>query len=278
MRLNRLRKFKKRKKFLLLCKIVAICYGSIFLFSFLTSGTGAYFNSANEDQFTLQAGTWWDGSELEFIGNGNQNIKQCPPTELSVEIQNNGFTMMDSTKYEIYYIENGNPQQNGDMVAGGNIPPIVEGDVETITHEVENAGQYQFKAYQREDYKGDHHEIWSEKVIVKCNKNNKPNNVNSSQDEANKQDEVNKNEKDNDEVKREETVSGKDRNETQDMNESTDNEDNETNENDQHVEEEEHQTEEEVVKDNVSEEDEELEDSETAPEEEEELDEPKEDK
>ncbi|GGB45398.1 amyloid fiber anchoring/assembly protein TapA [Virgibacillus dakarensis] len=171
MRMSRLRKFKSRKKFILLTKMIAVFYLATFSFSYLISGTGAYFNDGKTDKHVIQAGEWWDQSELEFIGKPTQNVKACPPTDISVQIKNNGFTMIGPTEYEIYYSENGNPKNNGEKIAAGSIDPIKEGGITTLSFHAEKVGSYTFKALQRPGYKNDEksrHEIWSEKVMVKC--------------------------------------------------------------------------------------------------------------
>lgn len=177
MRKLRLRKYRVRNKkvLTLLTQILVIWYASIYSFSLITSNTSASFSDKKLDTFAIQAGTWWDKSDLEFIGRNTQNIKQCPPTEISVEIINKGFTMTDATTYEVYYSEKNdpNPKKPGEKIYSGELAPIIKGKKEKLTFRAEKEGSYLFKAYQREGYQGENKEIWSEKVMVQCIADNK---------------------------------------------------------------------------------------------------------
>lgn len=171
LRMSRLKKFKSNKKLILISKVIAIGYLSIFTIGYLTSGTEAYFNDTNVKNQQIQAGTWWDGSDLQFVGKNTQNIKTCPPTDITVKVKNNGFTMLESTKYEIYYVENGNPKNKGKKIAEGQISPIDAGETTTLSYKADQKGSYMFKALQRPGHEEDYderHELWSEKVMVKC--------------------------------------------------------------------------------------------------------------
>ncbi|MGP4040711.1 amyloid fiber anchoring/assembly protein TapA [Gracilibacillus sp. D59] len=171
------RKVKNRKKYKQLinvAKILVILYATLMSVSLLTSNTSAFFNNSKSLSHSISTGSWWDGSDLAFIGKGNQNLNDaCPPVKFSVEIQNNGFSMIDSTNYEVFYIENGNPK-NGEKVAEGMIDPIESGEIATISYQAEEEGFYAVKAFQRPDYEGESaNVIWSEKIKVKCpNQNN----------------------------------------------------------------------------------------------------------
>ncbi|WP_188454453.1 amyloid fiber anchoring/assembly protein TapA [Virgibacillus oceani] len=167
--MSRLKKFKNRKKLMLVSKLLAIFYVTTFIFSYLSSGTGAYFINSNSEKQVIEAGSWWDGSDLVFTGKPTQTIKACPPVEISVGIKNKGFGMIGSTEYEVYYSENGNPKNQGTKIAEGSIDPIDAGATDTLTYKAEKIGSYMFKAKQRSDYEGDGKKIiWSEKVMVKC--------------------------------------------------------------------------------------------------------------
>ncbi|MDL4838938.1 amyloid fiber anchoring/assembly protein TapA [Aquibacillus rhizosphaerae] len=172
MRSSRLMRYRKKyKNLIIVAQIVAIWYITLVSAAVLTSSTGAYFNETNKVGTTVQVGTWWDGSDLEFTGIPTQNVKSCPQTEISVELKNNGFTMIDSTDYEIYYVENGNPKQNGVKIAEGSLVLIKAGEVTSLTYDADKEGSYMFKAYQVPGYNDDYEsrqEIWSEKVMVKC--------------------------------------------------------------------------------------------------------------
>ncbi|MFD2044971.1 amyloid fiber anchoring/assembly protein TapA [Ornithinibacillus salinisoli] len=186
--MSRLGKFRKKRKFILISKILLISYIFLFGFSYLASSTGAYYSSNSGDSFTFQAGTWWDGSDLVFTGKGNQNIKSCPPIEITVGMKNKGFSMTDTSEYEVFYVETGEPKINGEKIATGIIQPI-EADAETqLTYEAEEEGFYMFKAIQRDGYEGtSSKEIWSEKIKVNC-KDKEKNNTDEKTDETETQD------------------------------------------------------------------------------------------
>lgn len=166
MRMSRLRKFKNRKKFILLCKITAITYLIMFSFSYAVSSTGAYFNSENEDRQVIQAGTWWDGSSLVFVNHENDNMESCGPTTISAQIKNTGFSMYGTSNYEVYQLDGGKQK-----VADGVINKIEENKTDSLTFSVPGPGSYQFKAYQRPGFDDDYDnrtEIWSGEFTVAC--------------------------------------------------------------------------------------------------------------
>jgi YqxM protein len=168
----RIKKFKKQsRKLLLLFQIVAIWYAVLISASILTSNTSASFSDTVKDNKRIQAGTWWDGSRLGFLGKNTENLKVCPPTEISVEIKNSSFTMIGPTEYEIYYSENGNPKQKGKKIAEGQIQPIEENGTYKLSYPTDLEGSFMFKAYQRpgyeENYEG-RQEFWSNKIMVNC--------------------------------------------------------------------------------------------------------------
>lgn len=169
MRKTRVKKYKKNNKLMLIAQIVAIGYGLTVSIAYITTNTSASFTSSKQDSTAIQAGTWWDGSDLAFIKNNTVNDKACAPTDISVQIKNNGFTMIDSTTYEVYFHDNGNPKQQGKQIATGDIGPIGSDKTVSIMFTAEQNGSYMFKAYQRPEYAGNGSgEIWSEKVMVKC--------------------------------------------------------------------------------------------------------------
>jgi len=175
MRQKRVRKYKRvSQRIILGAQLLTIWYVLIFSMGYLTSETMASFSSSSEITVKVKAGEWWDGSKLAFIGKGNQNEKVCPSTEISVKIQNTGFTMIGSTTYEVYYIENGNPK-NGKLVKEGVLEPLEKDEIISLSHIAEQEGFYMFKAYQREGYIGKKEVIWSEKVKVKCKENTEEN-------------------------------------------------------------------------------------------------------
>ncbi|WP_404454374.1 amyloid fiber anchoring/assembly protein TapA [Oceanobacillus kapialis] len=203
LRMSRLRKFRRYKQFVTLWKVAAICYISIFTLGYLASGTGAYFVSKQENEQTIQAGTWWDGSELAFIGKPKIGKDSCPGAVLTVELKNNGEKMTEPTIYEVFFSEKGNPKKSGEKVGSGEISLLEKGEKVTLTHTVEQEGFYIFKTYQHplygEETEGKQ-EIWSKKVKLDCKekqvkeklekekveekKETPPSNTNSEQEEA----------------------------------------------------------------------------------------------
>ncbi|QGH34071.1 amyloid fiber anchoring/assembly protein TapA [Gracilibacillus salitolerans] len=170
MRSTRITRYRKKyKKGIIVLQILFILYAALISISQLTSSTSAFFNHTKAVSISIPTGSWWDGSDLLFIGKGNQNLNDaCPPVEFSVEIKNTGYSMIASTNYEVFYIENGNPE-NGEKISEGTLEPIKAGAVETITHQAEEEGFYTVKAFQQPNYEGETDEvIWSEKIKVKC--------------------------------------------------------------------------------------------------------------
>ncbi len=166
-------------------QIVFILYAALFSISQLTSNTSAFFNHSSAVNTSISTGFWWDGSDLLFIGKGNQNLNDsCPPVDFSVDIKNNGYSMIGPTNYEIFYIENGNPK-NGEKVSEGKLEAMQADDVTTISYQAEDEGFYVVKAYQRPDYEGESEEvIWSEKIKVKCPEKDKKNEKEKQSDEV----------------------------------------------------------------------------------------------
>ncbi|WP_019154445.1 amyloid fiber anchoring/assembly protein TapA [Robertmurraya massiliosenegalensis] len=175
MRKSRLKKYTNNsKKIRVMIQLLAILYGCTLAITYLSSNTIAAFSSSQKETIKLQAGSWWDGSELEFVKNNAENIKSCSSVEIIAEIKNKGFTMSGPTKYEVYYNKdnNGNPQKKGELIATGEIDPIGEGQIINLSYVAENTGSYMFKAYQHPDYNGKQSsEIWSHKMMVKCSQN-----------------------------------------------------------------------------------------------------------
>ncbi|MGP4064533.1 amyloid fiber anchoring/assembly protein TapA [Oceanobacillus sp. M65] len=169
--MSRMRKFKRYKQFVMVWKVVAICYISVFTLGYLASGTGAYFVSSQESEQVIQAGTWWDGSELDFVGKPTVEEKACPQMNVSMELENKGFSMTDTTTYEVFYSETGNPQKTGKKVASGEIKTLEKGETVSLSYKAEKEGFYVFKALQHPLYGEETEkplEVWSKKVNAKC--------------------------------------------------------------------------------------------------------------
>lgn len=171
LRMSRMRKFKRYKQFVMVWKVLAICYISVFTLGYLASGTGAYFVSSQENEQVIQAGTWWDGSELAFVGKPTVDEKACPAMNVSVELKNKGFSMTGTTTYEVFFSETGNPQKTGKKVASGEIKTLEKGEKVSLTYTAEKEGFYVFKALQHPLYGEETEkplEVWSKKVNAKC--------------------------------------------------------------------------------------------------------------
>lgn len=171
MRSSRLRKYRKKyKKIIMLTQVLLIWYVAIISLSLLTSGTVAYFNTSSKVNATISAGKWWDDSDLTFV-TGNQNIKACAPIEIEVELKNSGEDMAGTTKFEVYYVEQGNPEnKHGEKVGEGTVEEIKGGKTAKLTFDAKDNGFYKFKVFQRPEYQGNGSlEIWSHMIHVNCN-------------------------------------------------------------------------------------------------------------
>jgi YqxM protein len=167
-------------------QIVTIWYAIMISASILTSSTSASFSDTETNNKVIQAGTWWDESKLSFLGKNTENLKVCPPTDISIEIKNSGFTMIGPTEYEIYYSENGNPKQTGKKIAEGQIQPIEENGTYTLSYSTDDLeGSFMFKAYQRPGYEDNYEgrqEFWSHKIMVNCKAAKKEKEENNSKE------------------------------------------------------------------------------------------------
>ena len=145
----------------------------MFCITSITSTTGAYYSSTAKNESIIQAGTWWDGSFLEFIDKPTQNVKACPKIEISVRVKNSGLSMIGSTSYNVYYTTEGQPKENGELKAERELGPVSSGETTLLTFNAEEAGFYMFKLNQRPGFeeknkKYQENRDWSEKVHVNC--------------------------------------------------------------------------------------------------------------
>ncbi len=166
----RVKHFKSK----ILIQVVVICYALVMSASLLASDTSAYFSTQSSTSVSIPtADYWWDQSELVFTSKNTQNVKECAPHEISVEIKNIGEDMTGSTEFKVYFTEKGNPQnKHGKEVHEGNIKPLDNGEKTDLVYEAEEDGFYKFKAYQMEGFDDNYDErteIWSEKVHLNCN-------------------------------------------------------------------------------------------------------------
>lgn len=182
----RLAKFKKKnQKLKLATQIVAIWYIAFISIGYLTTNTDAYFNANHQVPINIQAG-FWDESKLSFTKKGNDNLNEfiCPVNEfeISTVIKNVGTTDMYSEgSYEVYFIENGQPSENGTKVAEGKIAKLLAGQEIILTQKVTSEGFYMFKTFEDNgQYKVK--VIWSEKIKVKCKTSDSPEKAGGGQD------------------------------------------------------------------------------------------------
>ncbi|ARK28919.1 amyloid fiber anchoring/assembly protein TapA [Halalkalibacter krulwichiae] len=173
MRSLRSRKYRKKyKKLIILAQVLAIWYAFVISTAMVTSDTFAFFSASDSTTIAITTGKWWDGSELEFVERPNtKNIKACAPYQLEIEVRNKGYQMGSETEYEIYYVDNGSPKQNGERVSEGVIKPLGEKESTILTYEALENGSYMFKVFQVRGYEDDferREEIWSTKYMVKC--------------------------------------------------------------------------------------------------------------
>ncbi|WP_413376040.1 amyloid fiber anchoring/assembly protein TapA [Alkalihalobacillus sp. 1P02AB] len=159
---------KKYKKLIILAQLLAIWYAVVLSTAVLTSDTFAFFSDSSQSKMSIQTGTWWDGSDLSFIGEGEE-LEACVPMDITVKIKNDGFDMIGSTEYEVYYSENGDPKDNGEKVGGGTVDSIKQGENMELVYEDASIGSYIFKLYQRDGYDDNYEErteLWSEKFVI----------------------------------------------------------------------------------------------------------------
>ncbi|MDY0393892.1 amyloid fiber anchoring/assembly protein TapA [Virgibacillus halophilus] len=176
LRKKRIRTFREKNRvMLLLLKCIVVCYVAVFGVSYITSDTSAYYSKQTKVSQKITAGTWEEADEslLKFIDKGNQNIKACP-AKMKVTLKNTGKgPMLQTSVYEIYYVENGNPKKHGQKVLlnkGEDVVKVLDkGEKVELTYQTDKPGRYIFKAYQA----GDHDEkkaVWSKEIKVTCKK------------------------------------------------------------------------------------------------------------
>lgn len=168
---------KKNQKLKLTIQIVTILYIAFISIGYLTSNTSAYYTANDNETIFIQAG-YWDESKLQFIKKGNDNLNEfiCPVNEfeISTVVKNIGKTdMLSDGTYEVYYVENGEPNVNGIKVAEGNIAKLVKGQKLALTQKVTSEGFYMFKTFENSGQNKEN-VIWSEKIKVKCKPANSP--------------------------------------------------------------------------------------------------------
>lgn len=187
----RMKRFRKKRWVLeTTIKLIGVWYICVFIVSFLTSNTSAFFNDSEEVTGIIQAGIWetqtdgWDKSSLSFNGS-DQVIESCDPSNISVDITNKGEDMQSPSNYNVYYIAQGNPK-NGLLVGAGEINPIQSnGSISLIFH-AEQSGNYKFQAFQQLGHGNntdERQDLWSETITISCaNGTNDKNNEQKTQE------------------------------------------------------------------------------------------------
>ncbi|WAA10003.1 amyloid fiber anchoring/assembly protein TapA [Fervidibacillus albus] len=186
---------RRKKSLVVIFQIFVICYGSIYILMKLTSATKAIFTEREESAFTVQTGSWWEKSQLQFIGTNFENIEGCPPVEIIAQIKNIGYSMMGAASFEVYYSKEGDPKQNGEKIAEGIVDALEANETSQISFQAQDEGIYKFKVNQRSGFNDPQwKEIWTEQVVVQCN-NDEETTANDITDDSNRStDQQNENE------------------------------------------------------------------------------------
>lgn len=204
MRQSRLRKFRKKNVGIyIIVQLVAIYYLGFIGLSLVTTTTNAAFTSSVNVAGSIQAGEWdfWDKSSLKFP-EGKKNfgfICKDEKVEIFALIENgkDSEAMQGPVKYEVYWIEKGNPK-NGKIVDEGEVPQLGSGKTHKLTFIAEKPGNYKFKAYQREGHPGKG-ELWSETITVKPNECTQPEEIEEEDQETEEVEDLNEADKQNSE-------------------------------------------------------------------------------
>lgn len=178
----------------MIAKIALVGYLLIFTASYITSNTTAYYSSQQTVSQLIAAGEWeqieeevedeldevekadeiedFEESSLAFITDEDQIIKVCEPLIIRIEIENNGeVAMQEEGIYEVYYVETGDPKEDGEKLelteGEGIIETLTSGEKIELTHEIHQPGVYIFFAYQHGNDK-DQDGVWSNEILIDC--------------------------------------------------------------------------------------------------------------
>ncbi|WP_113928307.1 amyloid fiber anchoring/assembly protein TapA [Bacillus sp. P14.5] len=175
-RYSRFRKFRKKNKGLsIFAQLIGIWYLAMFAATYFTGDTGAKFNDVEVIENSLHA-KWdvkeeWDESSLKFLSKTSDK-ENCLPITAAVENGKDSGDMQGPVKYEVYWIDKGNPQ-SGPLIEVGEIPPIKKGETFNLEYQPTKNGNFMFKAYQRPMHPGKG-VLWSEEIKVEsCSAGNK---------------------------------------------------------------------------------------------------------
>ncbi len=192
LRSTRLRKFRKKYQPLIICfKAVIVLYMVIFSASYVTTDTVAYFDDTNVSAVTITAGTWEDEQDKDEKENVKDEVKEeledrsslafvdqeatasetCP-AHMEVEVTNTGDGPMRTKGfYEVYYVEDGHPEDDGEKLSmedhEGTLEILKEEDTKKLAYETSTSGFYQFVIFQDEDA-SEKDRVWSEVIEVVC--------------------------------------------------------------------------------------------------------------
>ncbi|KAB2336087.1 amyloid fiber anchoring/assembly protein TapA [Cytobacillus depressus] len=167
-----MKKFKNRTKTLWIpLKLFAAWILLINIMSQISGFTNAAFNDVETIEFSIKA-EWepeeepssgeneiWDKSSLKFsgeVGFDGHNI--------FAQIINGGSDMKIDGRYEVYFIDSGNPK-NGERLFKGTFSPLKSKNDTQLTFIPTKSGIYKFKALQHEKHPGKG-ELWSESIKV----------------------------------------------------------------------------------------------------------------
>ncbi|MCD7033170.1 amyloid fiber anchoring/assembly protein TapA [Metabacillus sp. GX 13764] len=139
--------FMKNKKVWVLTQASLIWYTGVLLLANIPSETMAYYSDQTEDQFEIQAGTWWDKSNLSFEQDPKSlEIETCDAAIVSFPVKNSGFTMIGPTSYKVLF--------NNEVIENGTLGEISENGLGAISAAADKPGSYQAIVDQRPGYQG----------------------------------------------------------------------------------------------------------------------------
>ncbi|AZB43568.1 hypothetical protein CEF21_15345 [Bacillus sp. FJAT-42376] len=135
-----------------LFKLFALIYSFLLILNYAASPTGAYYNDQKEQGIYIEAGTWWDKSNLSFEElPAADELTGCEPIRLNFPVINKGFTMIGTTTYRIY--------KNGEVFTEGTLGIIQAEKTAILSVITDSPGTYMAEADQRPGYGGNDSEI-----------------------------------------------------------------------------------------------------------------------
>ncbi|MFA9558127.1 amyloid fiber anchoring/assembly protein TapA [Evansella sp. AB-rgal1] len=180
MRSTRTAKYRKNyKKIIVLGQILLIWYALVFSISLLTTETEAYFSNYSTAHTSIStASYWWDKSDLEIVDSIIIDFEEdeeaeglCLPVVIETTLKNKGVGMTGSTDYEVFFSDDGDVVNSGEIIYTGIIEPIEENATSLVSFEAHEEGYYVLKVYQREGYNHNYEErysVWSNVSEVEC--------------------------------------------------------------------------------------------------------------